>query len=94
MLNQKHKRSPRIKTALSQTALESLKAGGAAKKIRSSSSARKLNDNYFRSSSAATLGGAKLEQSGIVLSALAAQNSAGRLVIERNKFFYNSDKFC
>ena len=45
---QKHKRSPRIKTALSQTALESVKSGGAAKKIRTTASARKLHDeNVF-----------------------------------------------
>jgi len=41
-IHQKHKRSPRIKSALSHTALESVMVGGAARKIRTSASAKKL----------------------------------------------------
>lgn len=41
-LFQKNRRSPRIKASLSHTALESVRSGGAVKKIRTTASAKKL----------------------------------------------------
>jgi hypothetical protein len=77
---QKNKRSPRFKTALSQTALDSVKSGGAAKKIRTTSSARRLHDENFLariSSSTSTLSSVD-PSSLVVLSSLATNNRLKR----------------
>ena len=42
LFQQKNRRSPRIKASLSHTALESVRSGGAVKKIRSTASTKKL----------------------------------------------------
>ena len=83
---QKHKRSPRIKTALSQTALESVKSGGAAKKIRTTASARKLqtlhDENYLMLSARGSMSTSTLStvdpKNMVVLSALATNNRLRR----------------
>ncbi len=87
---QKHKRSPRIKTALSQTALDSVKIGGAAKKIRTTASARKLqtlhDENYMMLSARGSMSTSTLStvesKNMVVLSALATNN---RLIRKSNQ---------
>ena len=66
--------------------------GGAVKKIRTTASARRLNDDHFRSVSASTLGGVGPDRSLVVMSGTAAQNSTSRFVLRDSSIPFNGSR--